>query len=542
MKITHVNTYDIDGGAARSAYRLHKGLLKIGENSQMLSKYKKSQDRQVYQILTDNEENKQDFADFNPIQTHYINNNRTSLTNTLFSFAYPGYDLAKLPIIENSDVINLHWVAAEYQSPVTIKNLLDLGKPVIWTLHDMWAFTGGCHYSAGCENYQTDCLKCPQLAEDIYNLPHLILQDKIANFNYPNLVIVTPSQWLANCVRNSQVFKNQRVEVIPYSLDTDIFVSTPKLLAKNSLNIPSEEIVLLVGAVSGKEKRKGFSELIEVLKICEANEKFANLIKANKIKVYCFGEPIDNFEELNIKVRTLGIVNSDEKLSEIYASADIFILSSLEDNLPNTMLEAMSCGTPVIGFDIGGIPDLVKNGITGFVTSEKDLTVMANKIIELVFNHELRQKMSENCRQLMVNNHALHIQADTYVNLYRELLKNNLSDNLSNNKERFIDNKNELITSINFDFLNNLNTVKYHIIAYSSVKKIDNLENIISRQENDIKELNKIIENKDFHLQNYIKNNNELLEQIEAMKSSKFWKLRNLWFSFKTKILSNVEK
>lgn len=497
MNITHLNTFDVEGGAARAAYRLHQGLLKIGENSRILCKHKKSQDNTVLQILGDNEDNKDYLANFRHINTHYIYNNRTSVTNTLFSCAYPGFELAPLPIIENSDVINLHWVANEYQSPLTIKNLLDLGKPLIWTLHDMWAFTGGCHYSAGCQGYETDCSSCPQLKNDIYNLTNAILQDKIPIFNHPNLVIVSPSQWLADCAKKSQVFRHNRVEIIPNSLDTEVFTAIPKSSAKASLNILPEEIVLLVGSSSAKERRKGFYELIEILKLCQENEGINQLIKDNKIRICCFGETIDNFQELDFKVTPLGIVNSDEKLSQIYSAADVFILPSLEDNLPNTMLEAMSCGTPVIGFNLGGIPDLVTNEVTGFVTPENDIQAMADKIIELIFNPKLRENMAINCRQMMIENHALDLQAKNYVNLYKELLNENQQNTSTDKPEKNAvsqEEGNQLLVNLNWDCGDNFNQVKDNIISYSVHQELNRLRG-------DLKELYNILDGKNLHIE-----------------------------------------
>jgi len=553
MKITHINTFDVQGGAARAAYRLHQGLLKIGENSRILCRYKTSQDNTVIQLIADNEQNSTDLADFRYLQTHYIDNRRTSLTNTLFSFSYPGIDLSQLPIIQNSDVINLHWVAYQFQSPLTIKNLLQLGKPIIWTLHDMWPFTGGCHYSASCQGYETECFNCPQLADDIFGLTSAILQDKLAFSNFPNLVIVTPSQWLADCATKSQVFCHNRVEVIPYSLNAEVFAAIPKSSAKASLNINPEEIVLLVGASSAKERRKGFYELIEVLKICQQNEQFTQLIINNKIRICCFGETIHNFQELELKVTSFALIDSDEKLSLIYSAADIFILPSLEDNLPNTMLESMSCGTPVIGFNIGGIPDLVKDDITGFLSPENDLQTMADKIIELIFNSSLRQNMSNNCRQIVLNNYALEIQANNYLNLYRKLV-NYQDRNLENDQNQEPNHK--LSVYLDTNCLQNFNDIKPNIISYSLNQEIRLLQQLNNHHKNDIEELYNILNNKDLHIERtetllsefsieLTKTQAKLNESntlVKAMESSKFWQLRGKWFILKRKLGIKEEK
>lgn len=511
MKITHLSTFDIAGGAARAAYRLHEGLLKIGQESQVLSLYKTSTDNYVLEYQLDKSENNFDSIYGNYIQNHYINNNRTAISNTLFSLGYSGFNVAKSESIINSDILNLHWITSGFQSPLTIKKLLDLDKPIIWTLHDMWAFTGGCHYTAGCQSYENNCLNCPQLSEDIFQLPYHLLQEKIEYFNHPNLVIVTPSQWLAECAKKSKVFRHNRIEVIPYSLDIDTFQPINKSEAKKSLNINSNDIILLVGAVTGKEKRKGFQELINSLKICQNHHQFSELIKSNRLKICCFGESNEAFQELGITVISFGNVNSDETLSLIYSAADIFILPSLEDNFPNTMLESMSCATPVIAFDIGGIPDLIENNISGIIIPDKNIQLMSEKIIQLVNDKELCKNLGQKSREIIINNYELSIQANNYRKLYQELL-----DNVSVNKK--ISSLSPLSTLSNnrgiyFD------KIYADLALYSMEKELN-----ITRQQLDKKE--EKLEKSQVTIA-------QLKETITAMESSKFWALRKIWFKLK---------
>jgi len=179
MKVVHISTYDTAGGAARAAYRLHRGLRDGGVDSRMLVRYKRSDDPFVATAApgTASKEEEQAFFCQAAIQDQAINANRTEISNTLFSISYPGYDLSAASLIREADVIHLHWICY-YQSPMTIKSLLDLGKPVVWTLHDQWAFTGGCHYSAGCSGYERGCEACPQLRDDPFGLAAALLSDK----------------------------------------------------------------------------------------------------------------------------------------------------------------------------------------------------------------------------------------------------------------------------------------------------------------------------------------------------------------------------
>lgn len=512
MKIIHLSTFDIAGGAARAAYRLHEGLLKIGEESQVLSLYKTSSDNHVLEYSLDKSQNNPDFNYCNYIQNYYINDNRTPISNTLFSLGYSGFNIAELESIINSDIINLHWITSGFLSPLTVKKILDLGKPVVWTLHDMWSFTGGCHYTAGCQGYESNCLNCLQLSEDIFKLPYHLLQEKIEYFNHPNLTIVTPSQWLAKCAKKSSTFQNHRIEVIPYSLDTDIFQPIDKLEAKKSLNLNPDDIILLVGAVTGKEKRKGFLELINSLKLCQNNHLFAELTKSNIVKICCFGEPNDQFQNLGITVISLGKINSDQELSLIYSAADIFILPSLEDNFPNTMLESMSCGTPVIAFDIGGIPDLIKDKVSGIIIPYNNIELMSEKIIQLISDKRLCARMGKKSREIITNNYHLSVQANNYLQLYQELI-DNLCININQYSSSSNDNFNENNRGISFD------KIYADLALFSMEKELKITLEKLHKTEAKLEKNKAII--------------SQYQQTITAMKSSKFWSLREKWFNFK---------
>jgi glycosyltransferase involved in cell wall biosynthesis len=422
MKIVQIDTYDISGGAARAAYRLHRGLLQVGQDCRMLVRHKDSNDDSVFCISPEKsvEKVEEEFFLSVAIQEHYIDSHRTDISNTLFSLSYPGYDLSALPMVQEADIINLHWVA-NYQSPLTLHKLFALGKPVVWTLHDQWAFTGGCHYSAGCEEYHHGCAACPQLADDPFGVPEAVLKDKLKFFKDANLTIVTPSQWMAECARQSRLFKDLRIEVIPNSLETDVFVPQPKSEAKESIGISAETITLLFGGEDSNEKRKGFRELKAAIKYCLKDARFQNLVKSDKIKMICFGRPYDDLDTIGIPVVPLGYLDSDEKISAAYSSADIFILPSLEDNLPNTMLEAMSCGTPVVAFDVGGMPDVIVDVVTGRLVPLGDTREMGKAVLSLIFDPDKREVMMEKCRRKMREGYALDIQARCYLELYEEL-------------------------------------------------------------------------------------------------------------------------
>ncbi len=423
MNISILNTFDSYGGASIAAHRLFKGLRRLKQEAVMVVMFKHSNQPGIYPLSFSSPRVELERKIFRNIQQKEIDQNRTPLSNTRFSFPYPGYDLSKTGIIRWSDIINLHWVA-EFQSVESIAGLLETGKPVVWTLHDANAFTGGCHYSAGCEKYTGDCRDCPQLKDNFYQIPFHVLGNKIDSWrqNLQNLTLVTPSRWLGECARESRVFRNSRVEVIPNALETDIFKPKEKNLAKKEIKSNPQALTLLFGAATGNEKRKGFYKLLEAIKYCLQDTTFRNLAINKKIKILTFGPPQQDLEKLEIEIKSLGYVHDNNHLAAIYSAADIFILPSLEDNLPNTVLEAMACGTPVIAFNVGGIPDMIENGVTGYLAPTFDTREMGASILKLLFDEDKRRQMRIDCRQVIEQKFKLQDQAGRYLELFHDLL------------------------------------------------------------------------------------------------------------------------
>jgi glycosyltransferase involved in cell wall biosynthesis len=420
LKITHVSSLDIQGGAARAAYRLHRGLIGLGQDSRLLTPRKASTDETVDRLGTRAEATDLPHRSLQRLQRDYIDAQRTPVSNTLFILPYPGYDLTAHPRIRASDVINLHWVT-RFQSPITVQRLLRVGAPVVWTLHDMWAFTGGCHYSSGCDGFERDCRPCPQLREDPHGLPAAVLADKLAVVD-PRPIVVAPSRWLAAAARRSRLFRDARIEVIPYSLETEIFAPAPRAEAKQRLGLGPDTATLLASADNGKERRKGFRVLAEALRLCSADPWFREQASRRALALLWFGSAPDELDALPMPVLPLGRITADEILRQVYSAADLYVLPSLEDNLPNTMLEAMSCGTPVIAFDVGGVPDVLEDRVTGRVVPPANAPRLAAAILDSLRDDDARRKMSEACRRTMEIDHSLDVQARRYMDLYEDLL------------------------------------------------------------------------------------------------------------------------
>ena len=302
----------------------------------------------------------------------------------------------------------------------SITELLKLNKPVVWTLHDENAFSGGCHYSAGCRNYETGCADCPQLKVNVFQLPFHVVNHKQRSWGN-NITIVTPSKWLAECASKSLVFRESRVEVIPNSVETDIFRPLDKQEAKQSLGVPIDSLCLLFGAEYHSEKRKGYGKLKEALEICLRDDGFKKRAAEKKILILKFGDTQKQTEEFKLPVQSFGYVHSDEKLAKIYSAADLYVLPSLEDNLPNTMLESMACGTPVVSFPVGGMPDMIVDGVTGFVARDMSSESLATVILRLTSDPNVGKKMNGECRKLIESGYTLSHQANNYSKLFAEL-------------------------------------------------------------------------------------------------------------------------
>jgi len=440
MKITIVSRKDISGGAAKAAYRLFKGLETARHQVHMVVLNKSSMEAAVIPVVRTDD----DFIDEHiskAIRQELINNNRTALSNSLFTYPIHGYDIRNIPAIANADIINLHWVGT-FQSVETISWLSNMAKPVVWTLHDQNPFTGGCHYTAGCSNYTNGCIDCPQLEQNSDQLPAKVLQNKKRLWGDANISLITPSNWLAGCVRQSSLFKNSICQVIVNGIDTTVYCPVSKNDAKRKLGIKPDTVVVLFGAGNHKEKRKGLDQLIQAMRLFAASELGRKIIIQKKICISLFGHPVKELFTLGIKVHNFGFVNDEKKIATIYNAANITVVPSLEDNLPNMLLESMACATPVIGFNTGGIPDLVNNGETGFIAEQYNEKQLADSIMQLVTDQELCIALGYNCRNLVENHYTIVHQAQQYVSFFEKLMgisrKNNLAINTCLNSKLHI--------------------------------------------------------------------------------------------------------
>jgi glycosyltransferase involved in cell wall biosynthesis len=422
MNVLIISTFDIFGGAGKAAYRLNDGLNSCGINSFMLVKEKRSPDRRVLTVKPlDDHNSLNHIRIFKKITKEYIGKIKTDSFSGRFSLGYPGFDLGPSEAVRKADIINLHWVD-EFLSPESVYGLLKLGKPLIWTLHDHNPFTGGCHYTLGCELFKKDCKPCPQLDNDSFNIAYYNLKYKRELIDEKKITLVSPSKWLAGVVRQSSIFQTSNIKIIANSIDTDSYTPQDKKKAKREAGIDEKCITILTGVSSWNPRRKGFGELLTILKYLKGKWRFKNLIRKKKVLLLSMGNPGKELKDLKIPFRAFEYTDSEKELSNIYNRADLFLLPSTEDNLPNTMLEAMACATPVIAFQVGGMTDVIKDGKTGRLLPLKDTRKFAEAILDLIFHPNKRTYLGGQSRMLIEKEYKLVDQAKRYSELFYELL------------------------------------------------------------------------------------------------------------------------
>ncbi|MCG2790982.1 MAG: glycosyltransferase family 4 protein [Actinomycetia bacterium] len=327
--------------------------------------------------------------------------------------------LEKFIIREKFDLIHLHNLHGYYLNLNFIKFLGRLDIPVVWTLHDGWPITGRCAYWFDCEQWKTGCGKCLDLKR--YPKTHLdssnFMWKKKKNYFTSgwNPIIVSPSKWLADRVKESYLNKYQ-VKVIPNAIDIEIFKPKDKDFICKKYDIPLEKKIILFVAANLNDERKGVRYFFESLKN----------IKDNNYLVLTIGKKINLTEEIKIEVdvRQLGYVFDKETMSDIYSMADIFCITSLDDNFPTTVLESMACGVPVVGFSVGGIPEQVKEDC-GILVDPKDTEALSRALEKLLNDDKLRKKFSENCRKRILKNYTIKKFTDNYIKVYKALRRLN---------------------------------------------------------------------------------------------------------------------
>lgn len=418
-KILSINTSDSSGGAARAAYRIHSAVNEFGGNSYMLVKNKELNDERILEVGQYYHPNyiKCSYSFIqnkikNKIQHHCWNkypNRENVFMSDLRSMSIHGA-FQKIDF----DILHMHWINLRF---LNLKELQRIQKPIIWTLHDCWPFTGICHYFYNCQKYIESCGNCPFLHSGKENdLSRQILKKKEIYYHGLNLHIVTPSYWLASAALNSKLFNPFPITVIPNLIDTQMFIPKEKRIACQLLNLDPQRTYILFGAMNAlQDKNKGVQELINAINMYIDSKAYNNL------DLLIFGAENEiGALKAHIPVHYLGIIDDDLKMTNAYCAASVTVVPSRSENLSNTIMESLSCGTPVVAFNVGGNSDLIihcQNGYLAQPYSSKDL---AEGILYCINNYKKRH-LSVNARQKAVTDYSKECISSKYIELYNSI-------------------------------------------------------------------------------------------------------------------------
>lgn len=322
------------------------------------------------------------------------------------SIANVGTDISEYKEIQEADIIHLHWINQGFLSLRGLEKLMNLGKPVVWTMHDMWPVTGICHHANDCTMYQNHCNHCPKIKID---LSHCVFAKK--QQVYQNVSFVGCSRWITDLASQSGLSQRFKTFSIPNPIDTNVFApqSTAQL---ESLGLPQDKYFILLGAVNMSDKQKGIDYIIQIDDKLASRTDIAFLIMG--------GRSSELSSKLQHPVYELGYVTNDKKKVAIYNAATVFVTPSLAENLPNMIMEAMSCGTPCVGFNVGGIPEMIDHKQNGYVARYKDTEDIARGVEYAITNAD---KLGACARQKVLRTYHQQVVAQQYIDLYNSLLQ-----------------------------------------------------------------------------------------------------------------------
>lgn len=411
LKILIVSTLDIVGGAAKASYRLHKSLLAQNIDSQMLVQNKSSDDWSV-QTVSSTKIGKaissiRSFLESLPARL-YKDKTKTIFYSSLLPFSNAVNVINKI----NPDIVHLHWING---GMIKIEDLSKIKAPIVWSLHDMWAFTGGCHYDEGCMLYKNSCGNCKVLKSNKENdLSKKVFNRKLKIYSkIKNLTIIGSSKWISQCARESFLFKNRNILRIPNCFDTNLFNKIDKDIARSIFNIPKNKKIILFGSMDPfGDPRKGAKELFEAIEQIDI-ENVAFVIAGSS-------EPKDKVK-LKYPIYFIPPLKDDVSLPLMYNVADVMIVPSLQENLANSIIESLSCGVPVVAFDIGGNSDMINHKKNGYLAKELNSLDMAKGIIWILKNKSYNDLVI-NAREKALNTFDSKIVSQQYISVYESIL------------------------------------------------------------------------------------------------------------------------
>lgn len=413
MRVLHLSIGDsfLNGGGAIAMRRLHQALLNEGADSQILCEFKHLDTPRTSAIQ----------------RSQAVDRFEQLLSKATIRFGlhdihrvFSSHEILKTPQFKNADVINLHCMHGGYSSFFSYPTLpaLTRAKPTVYTLHDMWTFTGHCTFSYDCERWKTGCGQCPY--PDVYpelrrDATRLEWKLKRWVFNRSQMAVICPSHWMVNQTRQS-LMSHLPIHYIPHGIDTNLFKPLGQMRCRAEIGLPLHKKVLMFAAAGLKEQRKGADVLWKVL------ETLPDDLKDNLV-LLLVGDSGESLSSVGgIQSINLGGTHNEELLAKAYSASDVFLFPTRADTFGLVAQEAIACGTPVVSFRIGGVPDLVRPGITGYLADPTDVDDFRRGIIKLLDDDALRHQMGKHSRAIALEEYSLKQYGQQHLELYRQLI------------------------------------------------------------------------------------------------------------------------
>ena len=417
MRVLIINTSERIGGAAIAANRLMDALRNNGIQAKMLVRDKQTDNITVIGLKKSLWSIWQFVWERIVIwkANHFKQHNLFAV-----DIANTGTDITTYPEFKEADIIHLHWVNQGMLSLKDLKKILQSGKPIVWTMHDMWPCTGICHHARECDNYHKECHHCPYL----YNggakkdLSHQTFKKKKELYQLSPITFITCSQWLKERAGQSALLEQHPIVHIPNPIKTNLFTPRNKVESRQKCNLPTDKKLILFGSVKITDKRKGIDYFIESCKILA--EKHPELV--NNLGVAVYGKESEQLKSLvPFQVYALDYISNEKELVNVYNAVDLYVTPSLEENLPNTIMEAMACGIPCVGFNVGGIPEMIDHLHNGYVADYKSAEDFANGIHWTLSESEY-QSLSEESRRKVTSSYSESTIAKKYIEVYNKII------------------------------------------------------------------------------------------------------------------------
>lgn len=409
MRILIVNTSERTGGAAVAANRLMKALNNNGAKAKMLVRDKETEALTVVPLPHSPR-----------LRWHFLWERLVIFCRLHFSrqhlfeidIANTGYDITKLPEFQEADVIHLHWINQGMLSLKGIQKILQSGKPVVWTMHDIWPATSLCHVTLGCQHFTSQCGNCRLLpgGGSSHDYSTRIWQRKQRMLADENIYFVACSHWLESEAKRSALLKGQKITSIPNPIDTRIYKRGNKQEARQRLGLPLEKKLILFASQRVTNVNKGMDYLIEACRQLQISDAAVVILGGHAEEVV---------SQLSLEAYPLGYVNEEQRIVDVYHAVDVFVLPSLSENLPNTIMEAMACGVPCVGFKVGGIPEEIDHRRNGYVAEYRSAEDLARGIRWILTEADY-EELCKNAVQKVVQNYSQQSVALKYLDVYHQ--------------------------------------------------------------------------------------------------------------------------